>query len=159
MEIGNGSVVSMHYTLTDDDGNVLDSSAGREPLDYMQGVGNIIPGLEKQMEGKAIGDKFTAVITPEEGYGVRNDNLVQAIPMSNFQDAGQVQLGVQFQVQTQQGVRIATVTKIVDDSVTLDMNHPLADKTLHFDVEVMAIREATAEEKEHGHVHTPGHSH
>ena len=159
MKITNGSVVSVHYTLTDDDGNVLDSSEGREPLDYMQGVGNIIPGLEKEMEGKVVGDKFTAIISPEEGYGVRSENLVQTIPMSNFQDASQVQLGVQFQVQTEDAVRIATVTKIVGDSVTLDMNHPLADMTLHFDVEIMAIREATEEEKAHGHVHTHGHHH
>jgi FKBP-type peptidyl-prolyl cis-trans isomerase SlyD len=160
MNIANGSVVSMHYTLTDDDGQVLDSSAGRKPLDYMQGVGNIIPGLEKEMEGKAVGDKFTAVIPPAEGYGIRNENLVQTISLSkNFEDASQVQLGVQFQVQMQDAVRIATVTKIVGDSVTLDMNHPLADQTLHFDVEVMAIREATEEEKAHGHVHRHGHSH
>jgi len=159
MKIGNGSVVSMHYTLTDDDGQVLDSSAGREPLVYMQGVGNIIPGLEKEMEGKVVGDKFTAVIPPAEGYGVRNEVLVQTVSMSNFQDPKQVQLGVQFQVQMQNAVRIATVTQIVDDKVTVDMNHPLADKTLHFDVEVVEIREATEEEKAHGHVHTPGHSH
>ena len=160
MKITNGSVVSMHYTLTDDDGQVLDSSDGREPLDYMQGVGNIIPGLEKAMEGKVVGDKITAVIPPEEGYGVRSENLVQTISLSkNFEDASEVQLGVQFQVQTQNAVRIATVTKLVGDKVTIDMNHPLADITLHFDVEVMAIREATEEEKAHGHVHAHGHSH
>ncbi len=156
MQIADEKVVSIHYTLTDDDGQVLDSSAGREPLTYMHGAGNIIPGLENALLGKAVGDKVATVLSPEEGYGTRNESLVQTISRSQFQDPSQVQLGVQLRVQTYDAVRIATVTKIVGDTVTLDMNHPLADTTLHFDVEVMAVRDATAEERAHGHVHAPG---
>lgn len=159
MNIADESVVSIHYTLTDDEGQILDSSAGREPLTYMHGTGNIIPGLESALSGKTVGDKVVAVIPPEEGYGTRNESLVQTVSLSNFEDPNQVQPGVQFQVQTSNGVYIATVTQIVGDNVTIDMNHPLADATLHFDVEVMGVREATAEEKEHGHVHGQGHHH
>jgi FKBP-type peptidyl-prolyl cis-trans isomerase SlyD len=159
MKISNEKVVSMHYTLTNDAGDVLDSSDGREPLAYMHGAGNIIPGLETALEGKAVGDKLSVTIPPEEGYGVHNDDFVQTVSLTNFQDPSQVKLGVQFQAQTPEGVRIATVTAVVGDAVTIDMNHPLADMTLHFDVEVMEIREPTAEEKEHGHVHAHGHSH
>ena len=159
MKISDEKVVSIHYTLTNDAGEVLDSSDGREPLAYLHGAGNIIPGLENALQGKGVGDKLSVVIPPEEGYGVRNEDFVQTIALSNFQDPSQVQLGAQFHAQTSEGVRVATVKAVVGDAVTIDMNHPLADMTLHFDVEVMEIREPTAEEKAHGHVHAHGHSH
>jgi FKBP-type peptidyl-prolyl cis-trans isomerase SlyD len=160
MNISDGKVVHVHYTLKDDAGQVLDSSAGQEPLAYLHGAGNIIPGLENALEGKAVGDKLAVAVAPKDGYGVRNEALVQTVSRSAFPDHAQVQLGVQFHVQTSAGVRLATVTKIVDDQVTLDMNHPLADVTLHFDVEVMGVQEATAEELAHGHVHAHGgHAH
>ena len=160
MNITEGKVVHIHYTLKDDAGEVLDSSAGKEPLAYLHGASNIIPGLESALEGKTVGDKFTADVAPEDGYGVRNEALVQTVSRSAFPNDAQVQLGVQFHVQTSAGVRLATVTKIVDDQVTLDMNHPLADVTLHFDVEVMDVQTATEEELAHGHVHAPGgHAH
>ena len=156
MKVADKKVVQMHYTLKDETGATLDSSDGRDPLAYIQGVGNIIPGLEKEMEGKATGDKINVVIAPEDAYGVRQDNLVQIVPKSGFQGDEELSKGMQVQVGTPNGEAIATVTKIEGDDVTLDMNHPLADATLHFDVEVMEVRDATAEELEHGHVHGPG---
>lgn len=146
----------MHYTLKDDKGLTLDTSDGREPLAYIQGVGNIIPGLEKEMEGKEVGDKLQAVISPEEAYGVRQENLVQKVPKSGFQGDEELKEGMQVQVSTNNGVAIATVAGIDGEEVTLDLNHPLADVTLHFDVEVMDVRDATKDELEHGHVHGPG---
>ena len=148
----------MHYTLKDGDGQVLDTSQGREPLAYIQGIGNIIPGLEKQLEGKLVGDKVQAVVAPEEGYGEYQDSMVHIVPKANFQSDGGEQLveGMQVQVSTGQGHAIAKVTKIDGEDVTLDLNHPLAGQTLHFDVEIMEIREATASELDHGHAHGPG---
>lgn len=158
MTISEKKVVQMHYTLKSTQGEVLDSSAGREPLAYIQGIGNIIPGLEKQLEGKVVGDKVQAVVAPEEAYGEKQDALVQVVPKAGFQgDADEVlQEGMQVQVQTNQGAQIATVTKIAGDDVTLDLNHPLAGETLHFDVEIVEVRDATSEELDHGHVHGPG---
>jgi FKBP-type peptidyl-prolyl cis-trans isomerase SlyD len=156
MEIADNKVVSMHYKLTDDDNNVLDSSEGRDPLSYIHGVGNIIVGLEKQLSGKAVGDKVKATVVPSEGYGERDDNLVQVVPKSGFQGDEELQVGMQVQVGTPQGNAIASVAKIEGEDVTLDVNHPLAGVTLHFDVEVMDVREATQEELDHGHVHGPG---
>ena len=160
MKVAEKKVVQMHYTLKDDSGTTLDSSSGRDPLAYIQGIGNIIPGLEKEMEGKSVGDKLNVVIAPENAYGVRQDNLVQIVPKSGFQGDEELTTGMQVQVGTPNGEAIATVTKIEGDDITLDMNHPLADATLHFDVEVMAVRDASTDELEHGHVHGPdGHQH
>ena len=156
MKVAENKVVQMHYTLKDEKGTVLDSSDGREPLAYIQGVGNIIPGLEKEMDGKAVGDKLNAVIAPEDAYGVRQESMIQEVPKSGFQGDEELAAGMQVQVGTNNGTAVATVTNVGDENVTLDMNHPLADVTLHFDVEVMEVRDATAEELEHGHVHGPG---
>ena len=156
MKVVDNSVVHMHYTLKDESGATLDSSAGREPLAYIQGVGNIIPGLEKEMNGKVVGDKVNAVIAPEEAYGVRQENLIQSVPKSGFQGDEELVAGMQVQVGTSNGEAIATVTNVEGEDVTLDMNHPLAGVTLHFDVEVMEVRAATNEELSHGHVHGPG---
>lgn len=158
MNVSANKVVHMHYTLKSTQGEVIDSSEGREPLAYIQGIGNIIPGLEKQLEGKAVGDKVAAVVAPEEAYGVKQDALVQVVPKAGFQGEADEVLkeGMQVQVQTNQGPQIATVTKIAGDDVTLDMNHPLAGETLHFDVEIVEVREATSDELDHGHVHGPG---
>ena len=159
MKIANNKVVQMHYKLTDENENVLDSSDGREPLSYIHGAGNIIIGLEKQLNGKDIGDKIMAVVPPAEGYGERDDKLIQVVPKSGFQGDDELQAGMQVQLGTQQGTSIATVTKIEGEDVTLDINHPLAGVTLHFDVEVVDVRDATKEELEHGHVHGPGGHH
>jgi len=146
----------MHYTLKSNQGDLLDSSEGKTPLAYIQGGGNIIPGLEKQLEGKKVGDKVSAVVEPAEGYGERHDGLVHVVSKNGFQGEEELVEGMQVQVETNNGVSIAQVTKIQGEDVTLDLNHPLAGMTLHFDVEITAVREATKDELEHGHVHGPG---
>ena len=156
MKIEDNKVVQMHYHLKDEKGTVLDSSQGKEPLSYIHGAGNIIIGLEKQLSGKAAGDKLNAVVAPAEGYGERDDSLVQVVPKSGFQGDEELQVGMQVQVGTQEGNAIATVAKIEGEDVTLDVNHPLAGVTLTFDVEVVEVRVATQEELDHGHVHGPG---
>jgi len=152
-------VVHIHYILTNDDGDVLDSSEGHAPLAYIHGIGNIIPGLEKALTGKAIGDKFKVTIPPEEAYGQRDDDLVQAVPRSAFQGVDQIEPGMQFHAETPEGMQLVTVVEVVDDEVILDGNHPMAGMTLNFDVEVAEIRNATQEEMDHGHVHGPGGHH
>ena len=152
MNISKNSVVSFHYKLTDNDGTVLDSSDGREPFTYLQGVGMIVPGLESQMEGKGKGDQFKAVIAPDRGYGEVNKDLLQKVPLDNF--GGQkVEEGMQFQAGEHS---VVTIREVKDGQVLVDGNHPLAGVTLNFDVEVTDVREATAEELSHGHVHGEG---
>lgn len=159
MEISADRVVLIHYTLKDDAGETIDTSAGGDPLAYIQGHGNIVPGLEKAMEGKQTGSTVSVSVTPAEGYGVRDEKLIQRVPKRALQGAGDLKKGMQFQARTEDGMRVFTVTAVVGDMVTLDGNHPLADKTLHFDVDVVEVREATAEELEHGHVHGVGGHH
>jgi len=159
MKIEKDTVVSIHYTLTDNDGNQLDSSQGQDPLVYLQGHHNIIPGLEKELEGKAKGDKLIAKIAPAEAYGEVNAELVQEVPRGQFEDPANLQIGMQFQVGTDAGPMLLSITALTDETVTVDGNHPLAGVTLNFDVEVTEVRTATAEEIEHGHVHGPGGHH
>ena len=159
MEVSADKVVLIHYTLKDDEGAVVDTSAGGEPLAYIQGHGNLVAGLEKALEGKRGGNKVVVSVPPEEGYGRHDPKLIQRIPKRSLQGAGQVKKGMQFQARTDDGMRVFTVTAIVGDMVTLDGNHPLADKTLHFDVDVVDVRDATSEELEHGHVHSAGGHH
>ena len=153
MKISDKKVVGIHYTLKDDNGEIMDSSEGQSPLIYIQGSGNIISGLEKALVDKEAGDKLHVVINPEDAYGIRDESLVQSVPISNFQNQSEVKEGIQFRAETSDGMRVATVTKIENETVTVDMNHPLADETLHFDVEITEVREATEEELSHGHVH------
>lgn len=159
MQIAKNTVVSVHYTLTNDQGEILDASDAAAPLAYIQGQNHIIAGLEKALDGQEPGAKLHVTVSPEEGYGVRNDQLVQTIPMSVFEGIDEVQAGMQFHAQTPQGPQLITVTAVEGDQVTIDGNHPLAGETLTFDVEVMDVRPATAEELEHGHVHGPGGHH
>jgi FKBP-type peptidyl-prolyl cis-trans isomerase SlyD len=159
VEIAADRVVTIHYTLKDDAGTVLDSSAGGDPLAYIQGHGNLVAGLEKALEGREDGDSLTVVVPAAEGYGIRNETLIQRVPKRALQGSGAIQKGMQFQARTEDGMRLFTVTAIVGDMVTLDGNHPLADKNLHFDVKIVGVREATAEELEHGHVHGAGGHH
>lgn len=155
MEIADRCVASFDYTLTDDDGQVIDSSEGREPLAYLHGAGNIVPGLEKELSGKNVGDSFKAEVNPEQGYGQHNPEMVQDLPSTAFQGVDDVQPGMQFQAQSPQGPLNVMVKKVEGDTVTIDGNHPLAGKTLHFDVEVTEVREATGDELEQGHVAMP----
>ncbi len=159
VEIAADSVVLIHYTLKDDSGAVLDSSAGGEPLAYIQGHGNLVPGLEKALEGRQGGNTVTVTLSPAEGYGTRDEALVQRVPKRSLQGSGEIRKGMQFQARTEGGMRVFTVTAVAGDMVTLDGNHPLADQTLHFDVEVVSVRQATTEELEHGHVHGAGGHH
>jgi len=152
MQVEKNKVVSIHYKLKDNEGNTLDSSEGREPLNYIHGNGNLIPGMEEGLEGKKTGDKLDLKISPDKGYGTRNDELVQDVPRSAFGDQ-EVKPGMQFN--TQDGHTV-TVTKVGLEKVTVDGNHPLAGMDLNFDVEVVNVREATSEELDHGHVHGPG---
>ena len=159
MQIAQDKVVLIHYTLTNDAGETLDSSSGGEPLAYIHGQGNLIAGLEKALEGKQSGDRLSVKVEPAEGYGVRDDALVQQVPKRQFGGA-KVQPGMQFHAQTSQGhARVVTVVRIQGDMVTVDGNHPLAGENLNFDVEVTDVRDATQEELEHGHVHGPGGHH
>jgi FKBP-type peptidyl-prolyl cis-trans isomerase SlyD len=160
MQIAQDKVVLIHYTLTNDGGKVLDSSSGGDPLAYLHGQGNIIPGLEKALEGKQAGDKLNVRVEPAEGYGVRDDSLVQQVPRRAFGSVSKVEPGMQFHAQSAQGqMRVVTVTHVKGDMVTVDANHPLAGEVLVFDVEVAEVRDATGEELEHGHVHGPGGHH
>jgi len=159
VEISADRVVVIHYTLKDDKGTVIDSSAGGEPLAYIQGHGNLVAGLEKALEGKQDGSSVTVSVPPAEGYGVRDEALLQRVPKRSLQGSGEIKKGMQFQARTDDGMRLFTVTAVVGDMVTLDGNHPLADQTLNFAVEVVSVREATSEELEHGHVHGAGGHH
>jgi len=159
MDIQNDKVVLMHYTLTDENGNILDTYDGHDPLAYIQGHQNIIPGLEKEMVGKKIGDKFKAVIQPEDGYGKFNPALVHELDRSVFQGIDTIEVGMQFQANLENGPIIMSVTNIEGDKITIDGNHALSDKVLTFDVEVVEIKDASAEELAHGHVHEVGGHH
>ncbi len=156
MVIADQKVVSIHYTLTNDDGQVLQESTGGEPLSYLHGTGNIIPGLETALSGKSEGDKLNVSVEPEQGYGVRNDALIQELPRNVFEGIEEIQEGMQFQAHSEQGTRVITVTKVDGDQITVDANHPLAGQTLNFEVEVDSVRDATEEEIAHGHVHKDG---
>jgi len=158
--IGKNSVVSIHYTLKDDEGVVMDSSEGNEPLTYIHGNNNLIPGLEKELFGKIKGSKLNAVIAAKEAYGEINSDLIQTLSMKMFQGVDDVAVGMTFVAQGEGGhQRQVRVVEVEGDDVTIDANHPMAGKTLHFDVEVMEVREATKQELSHGHVHHGGHDH
>ncbi|MDA9346361.1 peptidylprolyl isomerase [Porticoccaceae bacterium] len=161
MTIKENSAVSFHYTLTDDDGQQLDSSAGKEPLAYLHGAGNIIPGLESALKGKSVGDAMIVAVTAAEGYGEVQKELIQEVPRDAFQGVDSIEVGMQFEAQTGQGGTVpVTVTAVTEEIVTVDGNHPLAGKNLNFDVSIEDVRDATEEELEHGHVHgVGGHEH
>jgi len=158
MQISPQTAVSIHYTLTNLDGDQLDSSIGGEPLVYLHGTGNIIPGLEQALAGKQVGDKLQVSIPPEQAYGLQDDSMQQVVSKKMFEDMD-IEVGMQFHADVSHGTGIITITEINGDDVTIDGNHPLAGVTLNFDVEVVAVRPATAEELAHGHVHGAGCDH
>lgn len=159
MNVSRNKVVSIHYTLRDEAGEVLDSSPGGAPLAYLHGNGNLVPGLETALDGRSAGDRFEVRVAPEQGYGVRDERLVQILPRARFGAAGELVPGMRFRAGDAGGQRLVTVTRVERDLVSVDANHPLAGKTLHFEVEIAAVRRATREELEHGHVHGPGGHH
>ncbi len=152
--IGDNVVASIHYTLTNNAGEVLDSSEGGEPLSYLHGAGNIIPGLEQALVGKTSGAELQVSVAPAEAYGEVQPELVQVVPVAAFQGVENIEPGMAFQAQDSQGNARRVVVKHVEgEEVTVDANHPLAGVELNFDVQVVAVRDATAEEISHGHVH------
>ena len=156
MQITKNAVVAIDYTLTSDEGEVLDTSTGHEPLAYLHGVGGIIPGLERELEGKQTGDQFQVSVAPQDAYGERDDALEQEVARDQFEGADELELGMQFQVESEDGPTVVTIVEIDDDVVTIDGNHPMAGVNLNFDVTVREVREATADELSHGHVHGTG---
>ena len=159
MQISNNSAVSIHYTLTNDNGEKIDSSIGGEPLIYLHGRGNIISGLEKALDDKAVGDKFTARIEPADAYGEFSEDMIQVVSREMFDGIDKLEVGMQFHAAVNSGTSIITVVKIDGDDVTIDGNHPLAGQALNFSVEVIDVRPATKEELSHGHIHGPGCQH
>jgi FKBP-type peptidyl-prolyl cis-trans isomerase SlyD len=159
MKVADNTVVVIDYTLTNNEGQVIDSSEGAGPLAYLHGAGNIIPGLEDALLGKEAGDEVKASIEPANAYGERHDALKQEVPAELFSGVEKVEVGMQFQSETDQGPVLVTVTEVGEQTITVDGNHPLAGVHLNFDVNVREVREATAEELEHGHVHGEGGHH
>lgn len=143
MQVASQKMVKIHYTLKDDSGTVIDSSVDGEPLEYMQGVGSLIPGLERQLEGHEEGEKLSVTVAPNEAYGEYEESLIQTVPKSQFDPALKLEEGQLLQADTVNGSITVRVKKINEDSVTLDSNHELAGKTLHFDVEIVGVRDAT----------------
>ncbi|MEI8027174.1 MAG: peptidylprolyl isomerase [Pseudomonadota bacterium] len=159
MKIAKNSVVMMEYTLTDDKGTVIDTTEGREPLAYLHGYGNIIVGLEKELEGKTKGAKLQVNVSPEEGYGHFDQEAIRTVDIGQFEDAKAVEIGMQFVADTDDGPVMFTVREVNGADVVLDGNHPLAGTNLSFSVEVIEVREASKEELAHGHVHGAGGHH
>jgi FKBP-type peptidyl-prolyl cis-trans isomerase SlyD len=153
MQIEKDKVVAIEYTLKDESGKVVDSSQGREPLSYIQGNGNLIPGVENALEGKNPGDRVEVTVPPETGYGVRDEALVLSIERAHFSEVEDLQEGFRFRMDAPDGPAVFTVLKIDESEILADGNHPLAGMTLDFDITIQSVRDATAEELEHGHVH------
>lgn len=159
MNIQDNTVVQLHYDLLDENGELIESSREGEPMAYLHGASNIVPGLEKALAGKAVGDALEVTISPEDGYGERQEDMVQRLPAKYLKHAGKLKPGMQVPLQTEEGPRWVTVIKVGLKSVDVDANHPFAGKTLTFKVDIIDIREASDEEKSHGHAHGPGGHH
>jgi FKBP-type peptidyl-prolyl cis-trans isomerase SlyD len=159
MQITSGTVVVFDYTLTDDDGDIIDSSAGGDPLAFIQGEGQIVPGLEKAMEGKKAGDSFKVSVEPAEGYGLHDPENITVVPADQIEGGDELEEGMQLHTEGEFGEQTVIITKIEGNEVTIDGNHPLAGMTLHFDIAIRDVRQATKEEMDHGHVHGPGGHH
>jgi len=156
MQVATNKAVTIHYTLTNQAGDVVDSSRDGEPLDYIHGIGALVSGLESELDGKSIGDSIAVTVQPEDGDGHKTPELIQSVPKEAFQFDGDIEVGMRFQAETDHGVELVEVVAVDDETVTVDANHPLAGETLNFDVEIVAVRDATAEEVEHGHIHAEG---
>ena len=159
MQIGDQKVVTLHYTLTDNDGRVIDKSEDGS-FAYLHGASNIIPGLEDALTGKSAGEEMSVSVSPEQAYGVRDEAMLQQVPKNMFEDDSQIAVGTQFHAQGPNGeMLVVTVMEVEDEHVLVDGNHPLAGVELNFDVKIIDVRDASEEEVEHGHVHAPGGHH
>jgi FKBP-type peptidyl-prolyl cis-trans isomerase SlyD len=156
MVIEKDRVVTIDYKLRNSGGEVIDSSDGSDPLVYIHGNDNIIAGLEKHLLGKQSGDKVDCVVPAKEAYGERDESLVFKVTRAEFGEGAEIEVGMQFEAHGEGGAQIVTVAGIEGDEVTIDANHPLAGEELHFSVAVVEVREATAEELAHGHIHAAG---
>jgi FKBP-type peptidyl-prolyl cis-trans isomerase SlyD len=154
MEIANNTVVSIEFELTDENGELLDKSTPGQPLIYIQGAQSMVPGLEAALEGKAIGADLEVTLEPTEGYGMVSDELFQEVPKDQFEGVEELKVGMEFQAQTNNGVQIVSISEVKDEVVVINGNHPLAGKTLNFEVKVVDVREATPEELDSGHIHS-----
>ena len=159
MPISKDKAVTIHSAVKNEAGETLDTSRGRDPLTYLHGGGNIVPGLEKALRGKNAGPKREGTVSPEDAYGVRDEKNVRNVPLRKLATDGTIAAGAPVRVQTADGVQMARVVAVRGDYATVDLNHPLAGMPLAFEVEVVAVRDATAEELAHGHVHGPGGHH
>lgn len=159
MKVERDRAVFFHYTLTNLQGDTLEESREDQPLGYIHGTRSIIPGLEREMDGRDAGDQFEVTIEPEQAYGEHDEDLIQTVPSSMFEGVDQVEKGMQFRAQSEQGERLVTVTDVQGDEVTIDANHPLAGETLNFEVEITDVRAATEQELSHGHIHAHGQDH
>lgn len=159
MQVAANTVVSFDYTLTAPDGKVIDSNEGSGPLAYIHGQGQIIPGLEDALEGHSTGDNFQVIVSPDRAYGVRDAALVQVVSRDMFESVNELEVGMRFRATLEDGEHVFTIVGLDDQQVTIDGNHPLAGTTLKFDVTVIEVRAASAEELDHGHVHGAGGHH
>ncbi|MBX7056535.1 MAG: peptidylprolyl isomerase [Leptospirales bacterium] len=159
MQIAANKVVTLRYRLTDNDGDLIDESTDAEPMAYIHGMGNIIPGLESALNGKGRGDSMKVTVPPAEGFGERDESLMRNVPRKAFDGVDDLQVGMQFQTDGGEGMEVVTVVGMEGDQITIDGNHPLAGVTLTFDLTILEVRDATKEEISHGHVHGPGGHH
>lgn len=159
MAIANNKVVSLQYSVLDDEGQIIDSSEGGNPLVILIGANNVVPGLEEALIGKTTGDEVKAVVTPDKAYGEYHEEGVQQVPRAAFEGVDVLEPGMAFTAQTENGPTNLIIIEVVDDLVTIDSNHPLAGQTLTFDVVVEEVRDATEEELQHGHAHGADCSH
>jgi FKBP-type peptidyl-prolyl cis-trans isomerase SlyD len=159
MIIAKNTIVTINYTLTDESGSMIESSEGQEPFSYLHGIGNVIPGLEVSLEGKSAGEAVRVTIPPEDAYGEWDEGKILEIPKDQFSGVDEIKAGMQFSVHSSAGEQIVTVSKVEGDKVMVDANHPLAGKTLNFDVKVVEVRNATEDEIQHGHAHGPNGHH
>ena len=159
MKVANRTVVTIDYTLTSDAGDVIDSSSGGEPLAYLHGFGNIVPGLENALDGRDEGESVSVKVPPGEGYGERDPELVHRATRAQFQGIDEVEVGMRFQARSGNEMTVVTVVAVEGEDITLDANHPLAGMNLNFDVRIVGVRQATSVELEHGHPHGPDGNH
>ncbi len=152
MQITKHKIVAIDYKLTDNEGTLIDSSDGKQPLTYLHGTGQIVPGLERALEGQSTGDQIQVVVDPEDAYGARRDSLLSEVSRSHFAEVDKLEVGMQFRVPTDKGnYHVVTVIDVTDEVVTIDGNHPLAGVTLNFDIAVRDVREASETEIQQGH--------